>query len=200
MRIDMHSINADALDRLEGPCSETSRFVRRVVSVLRYADGSAALLQAQQRVGSNPELVEAVRQICGDRAVEMAATALAPKIKKKIKINRTTKRKKQTRLGPSPRNHPLKCPAGEEGEIERLEKDVEDLRSPFAGDETADGGIRTGKQTGRRTSPRFLLSSCAPGSARRLPGTRTGLTLSTSHRHAFHRFHRTARRPQFWRR
>jgi len=46
-----------------------------VVFELRYADGSVAMLQAQQRVRSNPELIEAVRQICGDRAVEMAATA-----------------------------------------------------------------------------------------------------------------------------
>jgi len=74
VRIDMHSINPDALDRLEalfgnfpGSCV--------VVFELRYADGSMALLQALQRVRSNPELVEAVRQICGDRAVEMAATA-----------------------------------------------------------------------------------------------------------------------------
>jgi DNA polymerase-3 subunit alpha len=74
VRIDMHAINPDALDRLEtlfgnfpGSCV--------VVFELRHADGSVALLQAQQRVRSNPELVEAVRQICGDRAVEMAATA-----------------------------------------------------------------------------------------------------------------------------
>jgi DNA polymerase-3 subunit alpha len=74
VRMDMQSINPDALDRLEtlfgnfpGSCV--------VVFELRSADGSVALLQAQQRVRSNPELVEAVRQICGDRAVEMAATA-----------------------------------------------------------------------------------------------------------------------------
>jgi hypothetical protein len=58
------------LDRLEtlfgnfpGQCA--------VVFELRSPDGSVALLQAQQRVKSNPELAEAVRQICGDRAVEM---------------------------------------------------------------------------------------------------------------------------------
>jgi DNA polymerase-3 subunit alpha len=74
VRMDMQSINPDALDRLEtlfgnypGSCV--------VVFELRSADGSVALLQAQLRVRSNPELVEAVRQICGDRAVEMAATA-----------------------------------------------------------------------------------------------------------------------------
>jgi DNA polymerase-3 subunit alpha len=73
VRMDVQSINPDALDRLEtlfgnfpGSCV--------VVFELRSADGSVALLQAQQRVRSNPELVEAVRQICGDRAVEMAAT------------------------------------------------------------------------------------------------------------------------------
>jgi DNA polymerase-3 subunit alpha len=72
VRMDVQSINPDALDRLEtlfgnfpGPCV--------VVFELRSADGSVALLQAQQRVRSNPELIEAVRQICGDRAVEMAA-------------------------------------------------------------------------------------------------------------------------------
>jgi DNA polymerase-3 subunit alpha len=72
VRMDVQSINSDALDRLEtlfgnfpGSCP--------VVFELRSADGSVALLQAQQRVRSTPELVEAVRQICGDRAVEMAA-------------------------------------------------------------------------------------------------------------------------------
>jgi DNA polymerase III subunit alpha len=72
VRMDVESINPGCLDRLEtlfgnfpGPCV--------VVFELRSADGSVALLQAQQRVRPNPELVEAVRQICGDRAVEMAA-------------------------------------------------------------------------------------------------------------------------------
>jgi DNA polymerase-3 subunit alpha len=72
VRMDVQSINSDALDRLEtlfgnfpGSCP--------VVFELRSADGSVALLQAQQRVRPTPELVEAVRQICGDRAVEMAA-------------------------------------------------------------------------------------------------------------------------------
>jgi hypothetical protein len=74
VRMDVQSINPEALDRLEtlfgrfpGSCL--------VVFELRSADGSVAMLQAQQRVRFNPELVEAVRQICGDRAVEMAATA-----------------------------------------------------------------------------------------------------------------------------
>jgi DNA polymerase-3 subunit alpha len=72
VRMEVQSINSDALDRLEtlfgnfpGSCV--------VVFELRSADGSVALLEAQQRVRSTPELGEAVRQICGDRAVEMAA-------------------------------------------------------------------------------------------------------------------------------
>jgi DNA polymerase-3 subunit alpha len=74
VRMDMQSINPEALDRLEtlfGNCPGSCV----VVFELRSTDGSVALLQVQQRVRSTPELVEAVRQICGDRAVEMAATA-----------------------------------------------------------------------------------------------------------------------------
>jgi len=72
VRMDMHAINPGCLDRLE---TLFSNFPGSCVVVfeLRSADGSVALLQAQQRVRPNPELVEAVRQICGDRAVEMAA-------------------------------------------------------------------------------------------------------------------------------
>jgi DNA polymerase III subunit alpha len=72
VRMDMHAITPGCLDRLE---TLFSNFPGSCVVVfeLRSADGSVALLQAQQRVRPNPELVEAVRQICGDRAVEMAA-------------------------------------------------------------------------------------------------------------------------------
>jgi hypothetical protein len=42
-----------------------------VVFELHFPDGSVALLQAQQRVRANPELVEAVRKICGEQAIEM---------------------------------------------------------------------------------------------------------------------------------
>ena len=74
VRLDVQSMKEDSLDRLEtlftnfpGNCA--------VVFELRSPDGSVALLQAQQRVRANPELVEAVRQICGNRAIEMAASA-----------------------------------------------------------------------------------------------------------------------------
>jgi DNA polymerase III subunit alpha len=70
VRIEMQSLSEDALDRLEdlfasapGPC--------HVVFELCSPDGSMAVLQAQQRVKSTPELVEAVREICGNPAVRM---------------------------------------------------------------------------------------------------------------------------------
>jgi DNA polymerase-3 subunit alpha len=70
LRLDTQALSEETLDRLEkllagtpGPCP--------VVFELRSPDGSVALLQAQQRVRANPELVEAVRQICGEQAIEM---------------------------------------------------------------------------------------------------------------------------------
>jgi len=61
-------MSEDALDRLEdlftgapGPCP--------VVFELCSPDGSVAVLQAQQRVKNSPELLEAVREICGHPAV-----------------------------------------------------------------------------------------------------------------------------------
>ena len=70
LRLDTQALNEETLDRLEqllagtpGPCP--------VVFELRSPDGSVALLQAQQRVRANAELVEAVRLICGEQAIEM---------------------------------------------------------------------------------------------------------------------------------
>ena len=70
VRIDMQSLSEDALDRLEdlfaaspGPCA--------VAFELCWPDGSMAVLQAQQRVKTTPEFVEAVREICGSHAVRM---------------------------------------------------------------------------------------------------------------------------------
>ena len=70
VRLDLRTLNNDALDRLEqafggapGPSP--------VVFELRSPDGAVALVQAQQRVRANAELVQAVRQICGEQAIEM---------------------------------------------------------------------------------------------------------------------------------
>src|SRR5467141_617646 len=70
VRIEMQSLSENVLDRLEdlfaaapGPC--------QVVFELCSPDGSMAVLQAQQRVKTTPEFVEAVREICGSPAVRM---------------------------------------------------------------------------------------------------------------------------------
>jgi hypothetical protein len=72
MRLEMQLMTEDALDRLEdlfsgfpGPC--------QVVFELSSADGATAILHAQQRVKATPELMDAVRQICGEHAVAAVA-------------------------------------------------------------------------------------------------------------------------------
>jgi DNA polymerase-3 subunit alpha len=72
VRLQLQSLTEDALDRLEdvlsgspGPC--------QAIFELCAPDGSVALLQAQQRVKVTPELVDAVRQLCGEQAIEVAA-------------------------------------------------------------------------------------------------------------------------------
>jgi len=40
-----------------------------VVFELCRPDGSVAVMRARQRVNPSPELVEAIRQVCGDHAV-----------------------------------------------------------------------------------------------------------------------------------
>jgi len=66
----MQSLTEETLDRLEdlfaaspGPCP--------VVFELCSPDGSVAVLPAQQRVKTSPELLEEVRKICGNPAVRM---------------------------------------------------------------------------------------------------------------------------------
>ena len=70
MRIEMQMLSEDALDRLEdlfssspGPC--------QVLFELCSPDGAVAVLQAQQRVKNTPELLAAVREICGKPTVRM---------------------------------------------------------------------------------------------------------------------------------
>ena len=68
VRLELKELSEETLDSLEelflnspGPC--------QVVFELCHPDGSVAVLQTQTRVKVTPELVEAVRQICGDHAV-----------------------------------------------------------------------------------------------------------------------------------
>ena len=70
VRIEMQVLSEEVLDRLEdllvafpGAC--------QVVFELCSPDGSVAVLQAQQRVKASPELVDAIREICGNPAVRM---------------------------------------------------------------------------------------------------------------------------------
>jgi len=72
VRLEMGSLSENVLDRLEdvfasapGPCP--------VVFEMCAPDGSVAVLRAQQRVKSTPELAETVRQICGARSVAAVA-------------------------------------------------------------------------------------------------------------------------------
>jgi DNA polymerase-3 subunit alpha len=68
VRLEMHTLNDNVLDRLEGAFA-SSPGPCPVVFEMCSRDGSVAVLQAQQRVKSTPELAEAVRQICGARSV-----------------------------------------------------------------------------------------------------------------------------------
>jgi hypothetical protein len=68
IRIELQSLNEEALDRLEDLFA-ASAGTSEVIFELCSPDGSVAVLQAQQRVKSAPELLDAVREICGNRAV-----------------------------------------------------------------------------------------------------------------------------------
>jgi DNA polymerase-3 subunit alpha len=70
VRLDLQSLSEDALTRLE-ELFAGSPGPSPVAFELCSPDGSVALLQAQQRVRVKPELVEAVRQICGEQAIAL---------------------------------------------------------------------------------------------------------------------------------
>ena len=68
VRIEMQALSEEALDRLEDLFA-ASPGLCQVVFELCSQDGSVAVLQAQQRVKGSPELVDAIREICGGPAV-----------------------------------------------------------------------------------------------------------------------------------
>ena len=70
VRIEMQSLSENALDRLEDLFAASPGSCQ-VVFELCLPDGSMAVLQAQQRVKTTPQLVEAAREICGNHAVRM---------------------------------------------------------------------------------------------------------------------------------
>jgi DNA polymerase-3 subunit alpha len=69
VRIEMRSLAEEALDRLEDIFA-ASPGQTPVAFELCSPDGAVALLKAQQCVRVTPELVESVRKICGEGAVE----------------------------------------------------------------------------------------------------------------------------------
>jgi hypothetical protein len=72
VRLQLQSLAEDTLDRLEDVLSVMPGNCQ-VVFELCASDGSVAVLHAQQRVKVTGELVEAVRELCGEQAIEMAA-------------------------------------------------------------------------------------------------------------------------------
>jgi len=136
---------------------------------LRSPDGSVAFLQAQQRVRPSPEFVEAVQQFAG--AGHMKRCPDEPK--EKVKRGR---------------------PVGRQTEIERPEKDVEELRR-LAGDDEADAELGAFAAS-RGASARLLhafrtLAACAIARHPQRPYTLINIAL------LFNRFHRAARRPRY---
>ena len=68
VRLTTDALDADTLDRLEELFTNAPGG-SPVTFELQLADGSLALLQSQSRVHATPELIEAVRQLCGPKAV-----------------------------------------------------------------------------------------------------------------------------------
>ena len=72
VRLDLRTLSEDAMERLEALFAKAPG-PSVVIFELRSPDGTVAMLQSQQRVRVQPELVEAVRQICGQQAIQMVA-------------------------------------------------------------------------------------------------------------------------------
>jgi DNA polymerase III subunit alpha len=72
VRLDLQTLSEDAMARLEALFAKAPG-PSVVIFELRSPDGTLAMLQSQQRVRVQPELVEAVRQICGQQAIQMVA-------------------------------------------------------------------------------------------------------------------------------
>jgi len=68
VRLDLRKLDEQAVERLT-ELMEDSPGNCPVVFELRRPDGSVCVMRAQQRVKPSAELVEAIRQVCGDHAV-----------------------------------------------------------------------------------------------------------------------------------
>jgi DNA polymerase-3 subunit alpha len=70
VRLEMRSLDEGTLDQLE-ELFAGSPGASPVLFELHSPDGSVALLQARQCVAIKPDLIESVRQICGEQAIEL---------------------------------------------------------------------------------------------------------------------------------
>ena len=73
VRLQTNQLGDETLSRLEDLFAEAPG-ATPVVFELCAPDGSLALLQSQSRVRATPQLTEAVRQLCGERAIVTGAT------------------------------------------------------------------------------------------------------------------------------
>jgi DNA polymerase-3 subunit alpha len=68
VRLDLRRLSDEAMDRLNEMIADSPGSCPVVFELCR-PDGSMAVMRAQQRVNPSPELVEAIRQVCGDHSV-----------------------------------------------------------------------------------------------------------------------------------
>jgi DNA polymerase III subunit alpha len=72
VRLDLQILSEDIIGRLEVLFAKAPG-PSMVIFELRSPEGTVAMLQSQQRIRVQPELVETVRQICGQQAIQMVA-------------------------------------------------------------------------------------------------------------------------------
>ena len=72
VRLDLQLLSEEILEQLESLFCDSPGNCQ-VVFKLCAPDGSVAMFQAQQGVKVTPELIDAVRQLCGEQAIETAA-------------------------------------------------------------------------------------------------------------------------------
>src|SRR6266550_3726898 len=68
VRLDLRKLSEPAMDQLNALMADSPGSCPVVFELCR-PDGSVAVMRAQQRVNPSPELVEAIRQVCGEHAV-----------------------------------------------------------------------------------------------------------------------------------
>jgi DNA polymerase III subunit alpha len=72
VRLDLQILSEEIIERLEALFAKAPG-PSMVIFELRSPDGTVAMLQSQQRIRVQPELVETIREICGQQAIQMVA-------------------------------------------------------------------------------------------------------------------------------